>query len=65
VTSALDSLPPVSYPHPIHNHPVAYLAELRPKIEAAALNATSQPLAAVELTSGHYVHQPGLSLGPG
>jgi 2-keto-4-pentenoate hydratase/2-oxohepta-3-ene-1,7-dioic acid hydratase in catechol pathway len=48
-TSALDALPPITYPHPIHDRLVAHLSELQPKIEAVARNATPQPLAAVEL----------------
>jgi 2,4-didehydro-3-deoxy-L-rhamnonate hydrolase len=50
-TSALEALPPITYPHPNHDRLLAHLAELRPKIEAAARNASPQPLAAVELKS--------------
>ncbi|HZV21543.1 MAG TPA: fumarylacetoacetate hydrolase family protein [Hyphomicrobiales bacterium] len=51
VTSALGALPPITYPLPIHDRLVAHLAELRPKIEAAARNAAPQPLAGVALKS--------------
>ena len=51
VTAALDVLPALRYPFPVHDQLIAHLPELRTRIAALKASATRLPLARVSLLS--------------